>query len=293
MRRKILLWRSVQQVYMPCAAAYRMKAITKARERSNSKSLGALESVSAPSDLQRPRLHEEGVGTHESAVDMPLLLPSSLPDHLRRSLGIESLAQKELRLRLPQCHEALASLRKRLRVCSRIFDSKRLHTAGTGTRPNTRMQTLLDKHAAYRDRDVERYRDACKALVVLYPTGDWQSTLRPLLSSDILPPIRGQATSVRVPSKRKPHHKNLESEGRRTLSWIWRSIPQCDASSDESEKQDLEEGENYNMLLHFHSVCLQMHFALAFCFRQGDVTISFQPARILWISFFDSWDRTF
>lgn len=134
----------------------------------------------------------------------------------------------------------------------KTFDSKRVHTAGTGTRPNTRMQTLLNSHAGQRDRDVERYRASRKALIILDPTGDWQKNLRPLLQQDIHAPIRGQATHVKMSKKRKAGKGNLESEGRRTLSWIWRAIPQSTGESDEAISQELEEG-SYLLIFHFQA----------------------------------------
>lgn len=231
---------------MPCAAAVRANKALKAREderRKKSQTVTAsIQTLPTPSDLQPDAAlcdNEDGL---ESAIDMDLCLPSALPVNLRDSSGLTALAAKEARLRLPQCRVALATLRRRLRTCAKLFDSKRIHTAGTGTRPNTRMQTLLESHATQRDRDVERYRAARKALVVLDPAGSWQKNLRPLLQQDIHAPIRGQATSVKVGKKRKGGKGNLESEGRRTLSWIWRAIPQTEGTSDEAVNQELEEG---------------------------------------------------
>ena len=250
LRRKIVLWRSIQQVYMPYASAVRAIKPQKSKATTvqvppTASSRQVVETQPAiPSDL-RPALSpaDDSTDRQELAVDMELCLPSDLSSRIRSTYdGLDTLVTKELRLRLPQCREALASLRKRLRTCARLFDSKRVHTAGTGTRPNTRMQALLDKFAIQRDRDAERYRAARKALVVLNPTGSWQTTLRPLLDSDIRAPLRGQASSVDVPAKRKARHANLESEGRRTLSWIWRSIPQTEGSSDDAAKQELEDG---------------------------------------------------
>lgn len=244
LQRKIILWRCIQQVYMPCAAAVRSSKALKAKEVERLKKIQVDSSpaLPMPSDLPITGLLIEDNGSIVSAVDMDLCLPSSLPSSLRNAPGNIALANKEARLRLPQCRVALATLRRRLRTCARLFDSKRLHTAGTGTRPNTRMQSLLDSHGEQRDRDVKRYRAARKALVVLDPSGVWQKNLQPLLQQDIHAPIRGQATSIKVSKKRKSGKENLESEGRRTLSWIWRAIPQSDGASDEAVSQELEEG---------------------------------------------------
>lgn len=239
---------------MPCAAAVRASKALKAKEAERQKSGEGTQTPTAPalpipSDLQIGGLQDTIL---ESAVNMDLCLPSSLPASLRATPGLTSLVAKEARLRLPQCRVALATLRRRLRTCARLFDSKRVHTAGTGTRPNTRMQTLLNSHAGQRDRDVERYRASRKALIVLDPTGDWQKNLRPLLQQDIHAPIRGQATHVKMSKKRKAGKGNLESEGRRTLSWIWRAIPQSAGESDEAISQELEEG-LYLLIFHFQA----------------------------------------
>ena len=245
LRRKILIWQSLQQLYMPYATVIRSKSQEK-KEKDRRKEVPAHvssqqrdPSMPASSDLRLPG----DVEKTESAVDMDLLLPSSFPGHVRSGANLVPLAVKEQRLRHAQCREALTSLRRRLRVCARLFDNKRLHTAGTGTRPNTRMQALLDRQAIHRDRDVERYRAARNALASLDPDGPWQNTLRPLLNQDIRAPIRGQVETMKITKKRKSRQgADLESEGRRTLSWLWLSTPQIDGTSDEAAKHELEEG---------------------------------------------------
>lgn len=230
---------------MPCAAAVRASNSSKraARLKRQTASQATTSSVRVAPDIAS--YSNEDVEDSETAIDMDLCLPSSLPENLRNDPALAPLAEKERRLRLPQCREALASLRRRLRICARLFDSKKLHTAGTGTRPNTRMQALLDKHALYRERDVERYRAARNALIRLDPQGTWQQTLKPLFEKDIHPPIRGQEESAKGRAKGKRSRKGdaLESEGRRTLSWIWRAIPQAqDAGDDVAAAKELEEG---------------------------------------------------
>lgn len=246
-----MLWRAIQQIYMPCAAAVRASNAAKRATRvarqlaSNAGTKTSLQARIAP-DLAGFNYYDNEDSATESAVDMDLCLPSFLPEHLRNDPALAPLLEKERRLRLPQCREAIASLRKRLRICARLFDSKKLHTAGTGTKPNTRMQALLDKHGLYRDRDIERYKAARKALVVLDPSGAWQQHLKPLLPQDIHPPIRGQELTAKGRAKKKRGRNDtvLESEGRRTLSWIWRAIPQADgADTDVAAAKELEDGE--------------------------------------------------
>lgn len=247
-----MLWRAIQQIYMPCAAAVRASNAVKRSERmarqsaSNASAMASLPARIAP-DLVGFNSDNIEEPAAESAVDMDLCLPSCLPERLRKDPALAPLLEKERRLRLPQCREAIASLRKRLRICARLFDSKKLHTAGTGTKPNTRMQALLDKHGLYRERDIERYKAARKALVILDPAGAWQQHLKPLLPQDIHPPIRGQEVTAkgRAKGKRARNGTVLESEGRRTLSWIWRAIPQADsADNDVIAAKELEDGKS-------------------------------------------------
>lgn len=249
-RRKILLWRTIQQIYMPCATAVRASNAAKRAERIAREKAGAKGSttsllVRVAPDIAGFNSGETDELATEFAVDMDLCLPSALPETLRKDPALAHLIEKERRLRLPQCREALSSLRRRLRICARLFDSKKIHTAGTGTKPNTRMQALLDKHGLYRDRDIERYRAARKALVSLDPKGAWQQILKPLLNEDIHPPIRGQEVTAkgRAQGKRSRKGTVLESEGRRTLSWIWRSIAQVEgAENDIAAAKELEDG---------------------------------------------------
>lgn len=265
-RRKIILWRAIQNIYMPSANAVRASNAAKRAQRLALQPAGASGTVPSGRNRVAPDLAPYGLEDGEdveteSAVDMDLCLPSSLPELLRTSPALASLVEKEQRLRLPQCREALASLRRRLRICARLFDSKKLHTAGTGTRPNTRMQALLDKHAVYRERDIDCYKAARKALISLDPKGDWQQSLKPLLPQDIHPPIRGQELTAkgRAKGKRCRNGTAWESEGRRTLSWIWRAIPQTEgAGSDVAAAKELEDGNvDVNSSFILFLTCLQ------------------------------------
>lgn len=260
-RRKILLWRAIQQIYMPCATAVRASNSAKRTERiarQTASISGATTSLPVPvaPDIAGFNSDDTDRLATEFAVDMDLCLPSALPEALRKDPALAQLLEKERRLRLPQCREALSSLRRRLRICARLFDSKKMHTAGTGTKPNTRMQALLEKHGLYRERDVERYRAARNALVVLDPKGAWQQSLKPLLPQDIHPPIRGQEVTAKGRSQGKRNRKGtvLESEGRRTLSWIWRAIPQADgAENDLTVAKELEDGTS-DVLLYINNL---------------------------------------
>lgn len=108
---------------MPCAAADRASKALKAKEAERQKSRESTQTPTAPalpipSDLQLGGSQDTIL---ESAVNMDLCLPSSLPASLRATPGLTSLVAKEARLRLPQCRVALATLRRRLRTCARLL----------------------------------------------------------------------------------------------------------------------------------------------------------------------------
>lgn len=185
---------------------------------------------------------------------IPLDMPSSLPLNLRNSLHVKDLADKELRLRIPQCYESLASLRRELRIGAFLYDHKLLHVAGTGQRRNTRMLTFMLTHTAKKDRDADRYRHARKALGALNPNGSWQALLLPLRTEDEVAPFRGQEERPRKRTRANKAASNKTSEGHRTLSWIWKTVAQKtgDSATDPATSEEVEEGLSWSLLTIHH-----------------------------------------
>ncbi|KAH8111809.1 hypothetical protein DFH11DRAFT_1546400 [Phellopilus nigrolimitatus] len=181
--RKIALWKAIQQVYMPCVA------ITPRTPDGTDNSDATAPSV--------------------TAVDIRLSLPSSLTPAERDVECLSELGEKERRLHMAQADDALESLRKHLRVAATLFDHRMRQTAGTGTRPNTRMVSLLTRYNDKVERDAERYRAARAALVSLDPLGDWKLRFHSLRPSHIRYPTRDQEDV---------------GEGRRKISWIWKNV---------------------------------------------------------------------
>ena len=210
MFRKIRMWQVLQQqVYMPGILNFRDHVGVVAEDDDDDDD----------DDLQDVAVH---------AYSIPLHLPSAIPANIRDACCIPGLPEKEIRLRYAQCDDALISLRKHLRIGATLFDHKMQHTSGTGNKPNTRMQTLLKNYKAKEESDKERYRQACKALLDLNPTGsynDWKERFHELQDEDAHPPFR----------------KTGESEGRRTLSWIWRT-PIGQQDEDEVSEEEIENG---------------------------------------------------
>lgn len=183
LRRKIVLWQNVQRVYMPCVVSL-------------------LPPV--PPSLVEDDLDDDELPT-VSATDISLFLPSGIPPAMRQMACMPDLVKKETRLRIAQACDALTNLRRHLRIGATVFDHRKKQTAGTGTKRNTRMQTLLTRYTDKALLDAERYRAARAALMELEPDGDWAVRLPELKKEHVRP----------------PHREAGQSEGRHNLSWIW------------------------------------------------------------------------
>lgn len=219
LRRRIMLWKVLQKVYMPFLGVPR---------------------TSSPSTSSNAAQKDDDL----PAELIPIELPSNLPANVRSSCQIKELADKELRLRLAQCYESLASLRRELRIGAFLYDHKKLQVAGTGQRRNTRMLTFMQSHTEKKGRDADRYRHARRALAALDPNGSWQRTLLPLRAEDEVAPFRGQEENQK---KRKRSNKSGAkeiSEGYRTLSWIWKTVAQKtgDTATTPASAEEVEEG---------------------------------------------------
>ncbi|KAI0730668.1 hypothetical protein C8Q76DRAFT_612418, partial [Earliella scabrosa] len=195
--RCIELWQGIQDIHMPMVAALRASA-----------------SDPSASDLDSPRAPTK-------AENVKLWLPSALPEHMASTETLSGLRQKEARLRLAQMADALADIRRIRRVLAAISEFQKLNVHGTGQRAVTRNLGLYDRFLTKQKRSVQRYRDARVAMQALEPHGNWLSTYKPLLDSDLRGPRRDEDDVI-------------TSEGRYEISWIWLT-PQSDrAPSDQA-----------------------------------------------------------
>jgi len=156
----------------------------------------------------------------EKPESIQLWLPSSLPTGLRKTGCVNGLVDKEHRLQLAEADDALAALRRQLRITTEVFNYKKTHVSGTGQKANTRAWTMLSRLTTKTRLIADRYRAARKALAILDPDGDWQHQLRPLCQEDIRGPTRTD---------------DDESEGRWELSWIWVTTNRVPTEGDEFE----------------------------------------------------------
>jgi len=171
------------------------------------------------------RVHEDREVSNDAPeiapYDLPLHLPSSLPARIPCTL---KLRQYEFRLREAQAHESLEELRHHLRLRTHMYKYKDKNI--TGQRANTRSQSSINRVQKKVDASAARYTAARHALTKLsrhVEGGEWSTRLLPLAQEDIRPLMIGEEG---------------QSEGRRTLSWIWKVV----GVSDQSQNEDMQEG---------------------------------------------------
>ncbi|RDX44783.1 hypothetical protein OH76DRAFT_1538039 [Lentinus brumalis] len=138
--------------------------------------------------------------------NIPLLLPSAAVSFIPCA---PSILLQEWRLRCAQAFDSLSDLRGHIEMRTHLFKFK--NRFARGQRANTRAQTIIKQVDAKIDADAERYRAAYAAVQSLRPrvgSSEWQNHLQPLQQADIRHVTEGDEG---------------ESEGRRTISWIWRA----------------------------------------------------------------------
>lgn len=192
---RIQAWRVVQEVHMPMAITLR-----------------AATDTATTSDEDQLQVKAE---------DLKLFLPSSLPHNLRIGSLYQSLASREIDLRIAQADDALIQIRHHRRILMGVTQFRQIHVAGTGQGANTRMRHLYSKYQGRITAAAARYRIAHKALSTLNPSGPWSIRLRELKDDDI-----------RGPSKEDDEPQL--GEGDRTMSWIW-LVPSSHLESDEPD----------------------------------------------------------
>jgi hypothetical protein len=144
----------------------------------------------------------------EKAYNIKLFLPSKLKEAAEMSCD-EQLCEYEWELRRAQAHEALYDARRQLRLRTHLYKFKDAHIRGQWA--NTRALSVLAKVEQTIGTAVARYRRAWAAVKTLSAVMDkpnWEVELPELLAAD----IRGMSEG-----------DFGQSEGNRTLSWIWKA----------------------------------------------------------------------
>jgi hypothetical protein len=175
LHRRISSWQDVQRIYMPILW----------------------------NDAMDIALMDTSVMPLPSAETIPLRLPSGIPLQMR-SQCLAGITQIEARFRQAQAQDALAELRRLLRVKMGLHTFKHKQV-GVSQKGGTRAQSLINRFKDKIERCANRYRAAYAALQSLDPKGNLQSGLHDLRDGDLKGPCRGED----------------EAEGTRELSWIW------------------------------------------------------------------------
>jgi hypothetical protein len=150
----------------------------------------------------------------------PLHLPSSIPEASRLAIP-GGLADKERRMRTAQADDALAELKRMLRITMGLWDYKHKQV-GPSQRASTRTRTMINRYREKINRCADRYRAARTALLTLDPNGDWSRRLQELKAEDIKPPRRDKDDDDRKKKSRREEGEGAdEREGTREVSWIW------------------------------------------------------------------------
>lgn len=145
----------------------------------------------------------------EKAHEINLLLPSELKQHTRDAVCDERLCRFEWELRRGQSFDALDDLRRHLLLRTHLYKFKDANIRGQ--RANTRASAVIGKVERNVVEAADRYRRARNALKNLHETlGEhhWQEVFPILEQAHVRSMSEGEAG---------------QSEGNRTLSWIWKT----------------------------------------------------------------------
>lgn len=157
----------------------------------------------------------------EKPQNTKLWLPSDIGNKISFNL---SLARIEWDLRYSQSHDTLDEIRQHLRLRSYLTKFKDAFVRGQGS--NTRARDIVNRYNDKIDACATKYRVARKALVslaALLAETTWQNVLLPMMPED----VRGMSEGLMD-----------ESEGHRTLSWIWKTLSVSASASEDERLQD-------------------------------------------------------
>ncbi|KAF9472049.1 hypothetical protein BDN70DRAFT_819206, partial [Pholiota conissans] len=215
----------------------------------NIKNWESLRSIYIPGLLQY--LADSGIGgtahwdADPNAEEVDLFLPSKIPSSRREKACVDGLPEMEARLRTAQCFDALASLRRTLRLKTRMVHFKNRNVRGQ--KLSTRSRALIDRVHQRALASVSKYRAAREALLAISGPGDWEISLKVLVNEDVRsyadpqqrrdkPGRRGiwedgmEPTSMEVdedtqaiPSMTSRSRRDGTGRTRQTTSWIWRT----------------------------------------------------------------------
>jgi hypothetical protein len=197
--KKLAKFRRLQWVFMPGATAF-------------------LDAEEAQRDADAAPLAAEAV---------KLWMPHQLPNTARATACVPGLCATEVKLRVSQCQNALATLRTRLHA-KRHFISYR-NSNVTGQIQSTKAATLIGQIGERVDAAAAKYRKGREALVELKGGADHVPQFQALLESDVR--LDGDAGESDGAARKKlgqigagrgtrmPRH--VPGTSKRVMSWIW------------------------------------------------------------------------
>ncbi len=158
----------------------------------------------------------------ECVEEVRLALPSEINPARRETVCPERLIAMEARLREAQCRDALQDLRIQLHTIDHLQKYKRKNVRHQG--PNTRTRSEISKYENRKLRAVNKYRRARRAKLALSGSGDWEREFQLLRDDDVRGLEDDDPAAVAQRAKRRRDQSKVgPAEGRRQLSWIWRS----------------------------------------------------------------------
>ncbi|TFK78846.1 hypothetical protein K466DRAFT_606615 [Polyporus arcularius HHB13444] len=159
----------------------------------------------------------------ELVEEVRLGLPSEIAPSRRDAVCSSRLQEVEARLRESQCRDALQNIRNQLHTLDHLFRYKKTHVRHQGANTRTRGEIST--------QDVRKARATAKES----GPGSWERELRVLEDNDIRG-ISDDDPSNEKKRKRMPGDRLAPAEGRRQISWIWRT---SDMSSSEEMTDSL------------------------------------------------------
>lgn len=168
---------------------------------------------------------KDNCDTGSASSIKPHLIPLWLPSQINGRVSIDtSLVNIEWKLRHAQAYESLDSLRHYLQVRAYLYKFKDRFVRGQGA--NTRARNTINGVQAKIDAAAAEYRVAYGALLLLssqvFDFG-WKNELLLLKDEDIRDLSEGKTERL----------GKTQSEGRRTISWIWKAVPADDLENDD------------------------------------------------------------
>ncbi|PPQ76759.1 hypothetical protein CVT24_012280 [Panaeolus cyanescens] len=200
----------------------------------------------------------------EHPEDHTIWLPSRIAtaeDRLTVCRVSANLPDIEERLRTGRCYDALASLRRALKLKQRLWHFKGKNVRGQ--REGTRSKAIIDRVHERARSAAMKYRVSREAKLALSGPGDWEDALKILLDEDVRTfqepkPVRkaGRPGTLEDGIEEQLHERGVETTDfsldpverdqrdgtgatRLEISWIWRTPRGQGASSESDEGDDI------------------------------------------------------